>query len=70
MASPQMLYGRTQRCAVSLAHQLRAVATAFHPLRNIIIIIIIIKIIYIYIYIYIYPQTRVSGLISVAWVNE
>ena len=64
MASPQMLYGRTQRCAVSLAHQLRAVATAFHPLRN--IIIIIIKIIYIYIY----PQTRVSGLISVAWVNE
>ena len=28
MASPQMLYKRTQKCAVSLANKLRAVAVA------------------------------------------
>ena len=34
LASPRMLYGWAQGCAVSLADQLRAVAHAFRPLGN------------------------------------
>ena len=33
LAWPQMLYGWTQKCKVSLANQLRAVADEFRPLR-------------------------------------